>query len=345
VSELQYTLVKSEDGSRNLTVFQPGGKPLACNDNHPNFTAIIEGLLKDDDSIVDLFDVTVAIGSKFDQLSERVAVTNGRVYLDGEEMDNALTQQILRFLQDGVEDWKPLVLFYENMSANPNPLAVEELYSWLGKNSITITEDGLILGYKGLSKGERQNPAAGSQYGFQSASLGKATVDGVVYQGHIPQDVGSIVEMPRGDVEFDPDRDCGVGLHVGSHDYARSYARPGLFEVHVNPRDVISVPDYGTKLRCCRYKIAKSCKAEVTKPVVPAATNKPKPSKKEKKLAKVNTGDVYSDRDPRRPRQLKVLKVLAGVARVKNVQTEKVGTIKSSRLQDKARFDRIKRGR
>lgn len=337
MTTLQFSLVGNEDGSKNLTVFREGDKPLACTSDHINFDAIMEGLIKDDERILDLFDVGYAIGSKFEKLTERISVLNGKIYFDGEEIDNSLTEQILRFLQEGVEDWKPLVNFYENLAANPNQEAVTALYDWIQSKNLTITENGMIVGYKGLLKN-----TDGNGYGYKSQSAGKAIVDGVVFEGQIPQGVGAVVEMPRSDVDFNPRQDCGEGLHVGSHSYALTYAKPGFFEVHVNPRDVISVPSYGNKFRCCRYVVAKVTDkgGPITKPVVADAKRIRKPKGD---AGDVRPGDVYEDTDPRRPRKLKVKSVSGRNAFVENTSTGKLTKLGIDRLL--SRFKRTKRGR
>ena len=63
--------------------------------------------------------------------------------------------------------------------------------------------------------------------------------------------------MPRSEVAYDPGEACSVGLHVGNYKFARDYASAALLEVHVNPRDVVSVPTDagGHKIRVCRYKV------------------------------------------------------------------------------------------
>jgi hypothetical protein len=66
--------------------------------------------------------------------------------------------------------------------------------------------------------------------------------------------------MPRSEVVHDPSQACERGLHVSTRSYAEGYARSGaLLEVHVNPRDIVSVPTDGggEKVRVCRYKIAR----------------------------------------------------------------------------------------
>src|SRR5438270_13314737 len=103
---MKYNLVNN-DGFSNITVFIDG-ELLAANSNHPNFKNILAGVLNDDESVVDLFDVTKQLAVKFERLSERVSVNNGRVFFDGDEVNNELTRQILRFLEEDVEDWNSL---------------------------------------------------------------------------------------------------------------------------------------------------------------------------------------------------------------------------------------------
>jgi hypothetical protein len=64
--------------------------------------------------------------------------------------------------------------------------------------------------------------------------------------------------MPRSDVQHDPARSCHTGLHVGTYEYAHSYADAALLTVLVNPRDVVSVPTAcgATKMRVCRYVVS-----------------------------------------------------------------------------------------
>lgn len=256
---IQYTIIGNEDGESNIVVFVAGQAPQVASQSHPNFDRIVEGALAGDESIVELFDIAATVAQKFSRLSDRITTANGRLYLDGVEVNNALAEQVLRFLDQGVEDWKPLVAFYENIQANPVEHSREQLYSWLAAHDFTITPDGMIVGYKGVSK-----QADGT---YLSTHSGKAIVDGEVVTGRIPTNPGSIVEMPRDEVEWDPSSSCSTGLHVGTFDYASSYGNV-LLEVHVNPRDVVSVPTdaSGQKVRTCRYNIV----AEIENPYTTA---------------------------------------------------------------------------
>jgi hypothetical protein len=251
-----------QDESDSIVVFVEGEAPQVAGDSHPNFDAIVKAAEDGDPSVIELFDIAATAAQKFQRLSERVTTANGRLYLDGEEIDNALTTQVLRFLDAGVDDWEPLVKFFENVQANPNEHSREHLYRWLDARDFTITPDGLIVGYKGVS--------VNADGDFVSIHSGKAIVDGEVKSGQIPNRIGSVIEMPRGQVQFDPGVGCSVGLHVGTYDYASGFGRGGLLEVHVNPRDVVSVPtDSGdAKMRVCRYVVVNTLDRPYSSPVL-----------------------------------------------------------------------------
>lgn len=257
---IQYTLVSTEDGA-NISVFVPGENPQVAHSSHPNFDSILNGVFANDPSVIDLFDLALTAANRFDRLSDRVTTANGRLYLDGVEVNNALATQVVRFIKDGVEDWKPLVKFFENVQANPNEHSREQLFTWLNNRDFTINQDGLIVGYKGV--------CSDGKGGYQSSSSGKAIVNGEVKTGKIPNPLGAIIEMPRDEVQWDPSVGCHSGLHVGSYDYAKSFA-PILMEVHVNPRDVVSVPTDSSwaKVRCCRYRVIKVISERYNTPYV-----------------------------------------------------------------------------
>lgn len=229
-------------------------------DTHPNFERVHGVIFGDEDvtedELIDLFSLERAVSRRFESLSERVKVANGVIYFDGEPVDNALTRQVTRFLNEGV-DFKPLVNFFEKVQTNPNEHSREQLYSWLDKHNFTITKSGDFIAYKGVSADRDMNV-------FKSISSGRAIVDGVEHTGQIPQQIGSVVEMPRSEVQFDPAVGCSTGLHAGTWSYARGFSRDAVLEVAINPRDVVSVPtDSGfQKLRVSRYRVVNATEVE-----------------------------------------------------------------------------------
>jgi hypothetical protein len=119
----------------------------------------------------------------------------------------------------------------------------------------------MIVGYKGVKKQQAPtDPDLGytnEVNEYLSIFTGNAIVDGERVSGHVPNKIGSLVEMPRNEVTFDPAVGCSYGLHVGTWDYANNFGRGGVLEVHVNPRDVVSVPTDSSwaKMRVCRYRV------------------------------------------------------------------------------------------
>lgn len=275
MSNVTYTIF-SKDGDTNVTAVVPGeARPFLAHSSHPNFPSIIAGLTDtsdplDTDTLIELFDVSVAVAKRFDSLSERIKVSSGVIYLDGDPIHSSLTNQILRFMDEGVEDWKPLVAFFEKVQSNPNEHSRKQLFDWLEcEDGITISRIGNVVGYKGVSKDDAGN--------FVSVHSGNAIVDGVAVSGRIPNKVGSTVEMPRQSVQHDPGSACSRGLHVGTYNYAQSYAQGAMLECHVNPRDVVSVPTdaQGAKIRVCRYIIAGTLDAPYSSAVLDVDGDEP----------------------------------------------------------------------
>lgn len=350
---MQYSIVKAEDGSRNITVFRPGDKPLVAADTHPNFEKIIEGAIKEDDSILDLFDIALAAGQKLQRLTERITARNGWLYMDGDRMENVLVDQVMNFLAEGVDDWKPIVKFLDNVAMNPSAESREQLYNWIEKDKLTLTDEGMIVGYKGVKRD--------TTHGYKSSSSGTAIVNGEVFTGQIPNPIGAIVEMPRSEVLDSPSQDCAVGLHVGTWQYASTFSERTL-EVEVHPRDVVSVPNYDkNKMRVCRYKVVKELTKRYETPIketndkagkVEKVSPKTEPKKGKgsglksavkkvlKNDRKVQVGDVYEDRDKRRAgRKVRVTAVSGSDATVvpyPDYAGSKATKIATNRLQSRA---------
>jgi hypothetical protein len=249
---MKYNLVNN-GGVANITVVVDGEMYVADGD-HPNFQAIVAAVLVGDESVVELFDVEKAVATRFEKHSERVSVANGRVYFDGDEVNDSLTKQIVRFMNEG-EDFKPLVNFFEKIADNPNEHSRAQFYAWVQNRKFTIAPDGDILAYKGVY--------VHPEGGFRSVSSGTATVNGEVQNGQIRQDVGDVVEMPRSEVQHDPQVGCHTGLHAGTWEYASTFVHGSdarLLTVKFSPRDVVSVPTdcEAQKVRVSRYTVVEA---------------------------------------------------------------------------------------
>lgn len=163
-----------------------------------------------------------------------VQLRDGRLYYNGEVVSNALADRIIDILQEGfpVEPW---VKFAQNVYANPEVYSRDELYLFLEKSDLPITEDGHFLAYKNVSEDYRD-----------------------IRTGTFDNTPGSICEMPRSEVDPNRNNTCSRGLHFAAKDYLRYYS-PGrkTVVVKINPADVVSIPsDYdNAKGRTWRYEV------------------------------------------------------------------------------------------
>lgn len=241
---MQYNLV-SRDDSANITVVVDGEMYVADN-NHPLFDEIVAAAVAGDETVVDLFDTSHRAAERFENLSDRVTVSDSRVWVDQTEVEDAYADQIIRFLDEGVEDFMPLVHFLEKVYSNTSEGIRENLSRWLKAEAFTILPNGNILGYRGLNSD------------YTSKHAGPAIVNGVRVNGHVDNSVGNVCEIDTHLVENNPTIGCASGLHVGTHSYATSWAGSGVVvAVEVDPRHVRSVPYEcdSNKMRVSKYKV------------------------------------------------------------------------------------------
>jgi hypothetical protein len=260
---LQYSIL-SQDDEAVITVIVPGdpNSPYVAQSDHPNFQAIVVGVTQGDESVVRLFDIAAEVEQRFQRLSERVAVKNGTVLLDGDPVHGTLQEQIIDFMEAD-EDFGPLVEFYEKLLTNPLGDVRDGLYTWIGgqraNGNFTITAEGDILGYKSV---ERATPEwrTDESVVYRPSRRGEGIVNGrdVSPEEYIEQVPGDVVEMPRSRVLHAPSQACGDGLHIGTYAYASTfYGGNTVMLVKFSPRDIVSLPDSNStwKLRVCRYEV------------------------------------------------------------------------------------------
>lgn len=292
--------ITNNDGDEFLTIkFATENRdPQTIRDDFPGYENIFALVRADDPSVLDLLDIPGTIANRFDRLSERVTVKGNSIYVDGDPLSNGISEIIMRHFTEGVEDWKPVVAFLEKVQTNVNEHSREQLHGYIERNQISLTDSGDIVFYKGVKKSTDKD----GKTVYRPTRTGYGIVDGVEYQNeYLPQYVGSTVEMPRNKVKHDPQATCNVGLHAATFDFAKSFGEcNACLEIHVNPRDVVSVPNHGNKIRCCRYVIVSEVEIPKTALIVPAAKAKPK-VKKEKTVTVAPTfsGTLNSRKYPK----------------------------------------------
>lgn len=170
-----------------------------------------------------------------------VKVKDGVLQLDGEEMPTELSSRIMAYKENRLPITS-LLAFWENLKQNPSFNSRQQLFKFLENKGHSLTPDGCFIGYRGVREDFKD-----------------------IHSGTFDNRPGQICEIPREQVDDNPNNTCSHGLHVGSFGYAKDFARGKLVLVKVNPRDVVAVPnDYnGQKMRVCRFEVVKEADAMV----------------------------------------------------------------------------------
>ena len=240
-------LIAKQDGVRSLSVVlgEPGNSEIfTVTNSNPFWEDIVDAILDDDENTVRelITDIPTATANVFRQVTERVSIRDRVVYFDGDAIHNSLANAIAR--ADSSDELESLALFMEKCYTNPRKHSRDNLFDWLNTHDFAITEDGDLVGYKGVSDD------------LGSLTHGPGIVNGVEMNGSLPNLPGNVLEMARSSVQHDPAIGCSVGLHVGTWAYASGFG-PRTLRVIVNPRDVVSVPTdcSWAKMRVCRYVV------------------------------------------------------------------------------------------
>ena len=203
-------------------------------DTHISYGKIVDALKAQDwDALRDLVEPKKAIVNFG---AGNVAIsTDNKVTWKGQPFHNALATRMIEMYQDGFPI-DPMVRFMENLMENPSKRSVGQIYGFLEKNNLPITEDGHFLAFKRVRRDYLD-----------------------VHSGKIDNSVGKIVEMARNAVDDNPESTCSSGLHFCSESYLGHFGGQSdpVMILKINPRDVVSIPvDYnGAKGRCCRYEV------------------------------------------------------------------------------------------
>tara|TARA_A100001011_G_C14300927_1_gene840748 strand:- start:1755 stop:2942 length:1188 start_codon:yes stop_codon:yes gene_type:complete len=263
MNKVPYTLSES-----SLTIFWEG-KPYTLRSDHPNFTLARQAIFDARyDDLGDLLDIAKAVENF---IEGDIEVRDEVVYYKGHRLHGVVVDKLLEMLRAGMKDSAPLVNFITRLQSNPSANSVNELYSFLSYKQLASTPEGMVYGYKGVQK----------DYWSSTGNADTIVTQGETNERHqILNEVGATIEVARRCVDDNKDNHCSFGLHVGSFDYADSWAGQDgrLLLVEFDPADAVSVPtdcDF-QKLRVSKYKVISDItdtRKELNKPVYEA--NKP----------------------------------------------------------------------
>lgn len=211
------------------------GKPFNITDSHVNFELIRQNLLdKNYDNLQNLIDVVRTISSKIESIpNTSLTIQNEEVLYKGYPIHNVLSKKLLEELRNGY-DISGFAKFVDNLMQNPSSTAINELYLFIEKANLPLTDDGHFLAYKKVRDDYKD-----------------------VHSGTFDNSIGSICEMPRNLVDDNRDRTCSNGFHFCSYSYLFHFGGERVMILKINPKDVVSIPsDYNdTKGRTCRYEV------------------------------------------------------------------------------------------
>jgi hypothetical protein len=175
-----------------------------------------------------------------------IEIRGTQVLYRGEPLFGEDVDRIFSYLQNGFPH-ESMVNFLEAKTRNVSPTSVASLYHFLENRGMPITDNGTVLGYKGVR---------GDFYSINTGS--EPLIEGVRDErGGIRNTIGSVVAMDRRYVCADNGNPCGPGLHIGSKNYATNWAGNGrVMVVEFSPEHVVSVPSAEhEKLRVYRYRV------------------------------------------------------------------------------------------
>ena len=245
-------------GRESVTVMVDGVTTTVTS-THINYNSLREAVRNKDWDAIPALVTPVKTVEDFGK--GNITVVNGEVCYRGEVMHNALTVRILDMIKEGF-DANPLINFLDKLMNNPSRTAVTELYDWLERTSLPITEDGDFLAYKKVDNnyvdffsGQITNKPASLMSEGERARLPQ-TIRGITIS---IEDNTTVLSMPRNMVDDVRDRTCSYGLHFCSMTYLPYYhgGSGRVLIVKINPANVVSIPnDYNfAKGRTCQYSV------------------------------------------------------------------------------------------
>lgn len=216
------------------------GNVYNADSTHPSFREIIAACLAED------FEKAIALANTGKTIEKwslgAFEFKNGKLYYCGETLHGSLIEKIIKSIQEGDDNVNKYVFFLEDALRNDKN-SYNEMWDFIKHNDIKIHDNGAIIGYKKVTVG----------------------ADDKLYDSYtntVPNDPGTLVQMPRHLVDDDKNRTCSYGLHVGSIEYVRNFSGNQIVKVLVAPGCVVSVPtDYnGQKMRCSEYFVLEKLK-------------------------------------------------------------------------------------
>jgi hypothetical protein len=138
------THIKSNDNRYTVNL---GGQPFIFDPAHPSYVGLVECVHSEDaDEFVNLFNT----GHQIEDWSEGdFEFRDGFLYFEDEQIATDPTNRIVECIAGGFPH-RFMLNYLTNLYDNVSERAVQESYKWTSHKGLPITEDGMMVGYKGV---------------------------------------------------------------------------------------------------------------------------------------------------------------------------------------------------
>jgi hypothetical protein len=190
---------------------------------------------------------------------------DGFLHYEDEQVASQPTERIINMIKNGW-DHKPMLAYLDRLYQNVSNRAVHESYTWCSNKGLPITDDGMLIGYKGvkLYSGEDRTDKNGRTL-TEGDHVDRYT--GTSFRNNI----GDECSMNRRGVSDNCNDGCASGLHVGTYEYAESWAGTNgvVILVKFDPADIVSVPTdcAFSKMRVSKYTVVSVAREQLEEEV------------------------------------------------------------------------------
>ena len=218
---------------------------------HPEYDGLVECVkVGDEEAFLELRET----GTVIENWSEGdFEFKDGFLYYEDEQVASQPTDRIIQLLKNGW-DHKPMLAYLNRLYQNVSNRAVMESYDWCSHKGLPITPDGCLVGYKGVAVYSGADTTDKMGRPLQNGDL----VDRYTrnsFRNNVADECG----MNRRKVSDDCTQGCAAGLHVGTYEYASSWAGDAgkVIIVKFDPADIVSVPTdcEHQKMRVSKYTV------------------------------------------------------------------------------------------
>ena len=275
-----------KDGQGHWTVTL-NGQPHLFDPSHPHYTSLIQCVHAGDaDEFVNLLNTGLQVENWSHGDFE---FAEGILLFEGEQVAKDPTNRIVECMQQGFPH-EFMLNYLTNLYDNVSERAVQESYKWSSHKGLPITEDGMLVGYKGV------RTYAGETIQGKNGEIKEGDLVDIYTGSSFRNNVGDTASMKRRQVCDDHTQGCDSGLHVGTYDYACNWAgNTGVVVlVKFNPKDIVSVPSDCNceKMRVSSYEVISVAREQLEEAVY---TEDEYYDDQEDYLDELEDGDVIND--------------------------------------------------